>query len=35
MERKVGEIFTYKDKTYQVIVSNKCDDCAFEFTECR
>lgn len=34
MERKIGEIFTYEDKAYQVVVSNKCDDCAFEFAGC-
>lgn len=34
MERKVGEIFIYEGKAYQVVVSNKCDDCAFEFAGC-
>ena len=34
MERKIGEIFTYEGKTYQVIVSNKCDDCAFRGKLC-
>lgn len=29
MERKIGEIFTYKGKTYQVIESIRCDGCAF------
>lgn len=29
MERKIGEIFTYNDKLYQVVESAKCDDCAF------
>lgn len=30
MERKVGEIFTYKDKTYQVTKSTAlCEGCAF------
>ena len=29
MERKIGEIFTYQGKLYQVIESTKCDDCAF------
>ena len=29
MERKVGEIFTYKGKTYQVVESNTCEGCAF------
>lgn len=34
MERKVGEIFTYNDKTYQVVKSNTCMDCAFRENEC-
>ena len=29
MERKIGEIFTYKDKTYQVVKSATCIECAF------
>ena len=29
MERKIGEIFTYKGKTYQVVEGNTCEDCAF------
>lgn len=29
MERKVGEIFTYRGKTYQVIISAECSNCAF------
>ena len=29
MERKLGEIFTYNDKTYQVVESIRCDGCAF------
>lgn len=29
MERKIGEIFTYKGKTYQVVESIRCDGCAF------
>ena len=29
MERKIGEIFIYKDKTYQVVESNTCEGCAF------
>ena len=29
MERKIGEIFTYNDKFYQVVESAKCDGCAF------
>ena len=37
MERKLGEIFTYKDKTYQVVeveTDEKCKGCAFEFSSC-
>lgn len=34
MERKVGEIFTYNNKTYQVIKANTCKDCAFFNTRC-
>ena len=31
MERKIGEIFTYEDKTYKVIQSNEiCIGCAFK-----
>ena len=29
MERKIGEIFQYKGKTYQVVKYTKCIDCAF------
>ena len=29
MERKVGEIFTYNGKTYQVVKDNTCEGCAF------
>lgn len=29
MERKIGEIFIYKGKTYQVVESIRCDGCAF------
>lgn len=29
MERKIGEIFTYKGKTYQVVESIRCGGCAF------
>ena len=29
MERKIGEIFTYKGKTYQVVKYTTCIDCAF------
>ena len=34
MERKIGEIFTYKGKTYQVVKSNTCRDCTFFSTRC-
>ena len=37
MERKIGEIFTYKGKTYQVIeveADEECKGCAFEFSSC-
>ena len=34
MERKVGEIFTYQGKTYQVIISAKCTNCAFFSCDC-
>lgn len=33
MERKVGEIFTYKNKTYQIVPRKKedcCIGCAFD-----
>lgn len=33
MERKVGEVFTYNGKTYQVVESNTCMDCAFRENE--
>ena len=29
MERKIGEIFTYKNKTYQVVKYATCIECAF------
>lgn len=29
MERKVGEIFTYNGKTYQVVEGNTCEGCIF------
>ena len=29
MERKIGEVFTYNGKTYQVVESIRCDGCAF------
>ena len=34
MERKVGEVFTYNGKTYQVIETNACKDCAFKVRLC-
>lgn len=34
MERKIGEIFTYNGKTYQVIKSTACIDCAFQEKTC-
>ena len=37
MERKIGEIFIYKDKTYQVVkveTDEECKECAFEFSSC-
>ena len=34
MERKIGEIFIYKDKTYQVVESITCKNCAFFNTRC-
>ena len=34
MERKIGEIFTYNGKTYQVIETNACKDCAFKVRLC-
>lgn len=37
MERKIGEIFIYKNKTYQVMeveIDEECKGCAFEFSSC-
>lgn len=37
MERKIGEIFIYKGKTYQVVeveADKECKGCAFEFSSC-
>ena len=34
MERKIGEVFTYNGKTYQVIEINACKDCAFNIRLC-
>jgi hypothetical protein len=34
MERKIGEIFTYNDKIYQVVKSDTCANCAFRENDC-
>ena len=37
MERKIGEVFTYNGKTYQVVeveIDEECKGCAFEFSSC-
>lgn len=37
MERKIGEVFTYNGKTYQVVeveIDAECKGCAFEFSSC-
>ena len=34
MERELGEVFTYKGKTYQVVKANTCKNCAFFNTRC-
>lgn len=37
MERKIGEVFTYNSKTYQVVeveIAEECKGCAFEFSGC-
>lgn len=34
MERKIGEIFTYGDKRYQVVKSDICANCAFRENDC-
>lgn len=37
MEREIGEIFTYKGKTYKVVeveIDEECKGCAFEFSSC-
>lgn len=34
MERKIGEIFTYEGKTYQVVKANTCKDCALSNALC-
>ncbi len=34
MERKVGEVFTYKGKTYQTVKNTLCKNCAFSGKLC-
>lgn len=34
MERKVGEVFTYNGKTYQVVENNSCTACSFANIGC-
>ena len=34
MERKIGEIFTYNCKIYQVVKSDTCANCAFRENDC-
>ena len=34
MERKLGEIFTYNGKIYQVVKSDTCANCAFRENDC-
>ena len=34
MERKIGEVFTYNSKIYQVIKANACRNCAFKVRLC-
>ena len=34
MERKIGEVFTYKGKTYQVVKAATCIECAFRERIC-
>lgn len=37
MERKLGEVFTYNGKTYQVVeveIAEECKGCVFEFSSC-
>ena len=34
MERKIGEMFTYKDKTYQVVKDIICENCSFTYPAC-
>lgn len=34
MERKIGEVFIYKNKTYQAVEVEIDEECAFEFSSC-
>lgn len=34
MERKIGEVFTYNGKTYKVVKTSACKDCAFKVRPC-
>lgn len=34
MDREIGEIFTYKGKTYQVVKDRMCEDCGFTYSAC-
>ncbi len=34
MERKIGEVFTYNGKTYQVVKSDTCMECVFKERVC-
>lgn len=34
MERKIGEVFTYNGKTYKVVKTSACKDCAFKVQLC-
>ena len=34
MERKIGKIFTYNGKMYQVVKSDICENCAFRENDC-
>ena len=34
MDRELGEIFTYKGKTYQVVKDIICENCSFTYPEC-
>ena len=34
MERKIGETFEFKGKTYKVVKFNGCGNCAFRYNDC-